>query len=980
MVDASNNDLSGDLAQFLHLFSGSSLQLSGNNFEGSITFPTSSSVTELHLDNNKLSGTLPPIPPSLTLFSASGNSLSGELSLEFILSVSNSKVLVSLDLSNNSLECSDYHPVSLLVFAGPLKSLNLARNRFSCTFSPQTGRDTRTDASPMLALDLSHNSFTGYFQPQRFDSLVTLDISHNSFAGSISLAGSIYQAITQIDISSNEFVTDVSSFSNLPYLISFNARNNSLTGSLRLQNMPRLTSLDMSDNALNAKPSFASIGLHYERYSLKSLSIKNNTHIPHITSFDTTATGLNVSRLAFSSIDHPGVVCRSLTFFGLEGITFEFDEDLFDYIQCECDSTHFGSPPNNCQICPSVTDVGTGSASGIKECRGPNLVMAPNSFLVITNKTVGQYRTISDANDLALPLQFESETCLVLPEQILTQNSNCLGLVLTSADIQNRSAIGSTLERQCRPGSSGRLCSRCMCTYGVGAPDGASCYYEKSLRCVKCSRVLTPKQYVSVIVGVLSVMVIVVTVIFLIVLRNKRIQRTKPWTRLSWFKRTFYRLLYLVSLGNVPILIGFLQIFMELTHWDAYVLGRVLQLVNLNAESLGLTCLFPFMSHPETNLAVRLYLPLVALVIVGLCIGLAELVSRCFNCLTACRPSSHDHPQMRPKKSTSGTHGVDDVDSEDYLLLNDSLADDDPLSSIPHEKITTYESKKVIYPTAALLTTVLISVIRFVYFGTALSAHEYLFSIRDPSTGHSYVQSYPYLRSDGTMSSVWMSLPIMILLDGVLPIGFILLCIFGRNKIVHPRTALYFGSLFEPFTSQCYWWEIVIIFKKLSIALVLRGVPSSDALQVTLIVTILLGSMLLQVSLRPWRRQIENIADACGSSILIGALLAARSGRFHDSNRSVYYVATIAVVFAIASVVAIGLQTFFGTTEYEKRIARLQAELASESGIDEEGEKLGNRSKFAATSSYLNEDDGTETEDGDDLSLLHPTASQFTMN
>ena len=965
-MDVSYNDLNGDLGQLLPTYSGGILILTGNDFEGTIPpFISTPRLYRLAMSDNKLSGPIPPLPPSLTSFEASGNQLSGILSPEFIFSVTNSRHLVSLDLGDNSLECVDHPSPSLLLISGPLKSLKLAHNNFSCNFFPLQFQDRRTDLSPMLALDLSYNFFTGNFQPNRLESLVVLDISHNRFTGPIEITSRVYQAITQIDVSFNRFTTDVSKISNLPYLFSFNARNNSFTGSLILDSMPKLTTLDMSNNALNAKPSLASIGLHFQLYSLKSLSIKNNTLLPRIKGFDTAVTGLNISRLPYDSIDHPGVVCRSLTFFGLEGITFEFDEDLFDFIQCECDTKHFGSPPNDCQICPSLIDLSTGSVSGIQRCGGQGLTLSPNSFLVVANASNEPNDVLSSFGSVATTttLQFESETCLVLPEQILTQHSNCLGLTLTASELRNRSAIHAILEHQCRLGSTGRLCARCMCSYGPGEPEGGECYYEKSLRCVKCSRVLTPKQYVLLGLCLLMASIIIVTAIFLIVLPNKRIQRTQPWTRLALPRRAFYRLLYLISLGNVPILIGFLQIFMELTHWDAYVLGRVLQLVNLNAESLGLTCLFPFMSHPETNLAVRLYLPLVALVIVGLCIGLAELVSRCFNRLTACRPSSHDHPQMRPQKSTSGTHGVDDVDSEDYLLLNDSLADDDPLSSIPHEKITTYESKKVIYPTAALLTTVLISVIRFVYFGTALSAHEYLFSIRDPSTGHSYVQSYPYLRSDGTMSSVWMSLPIMILLDGVLPIGFILLCIFGRNKIVHPRTALYFGSLFEPFTSQCYWWEIVIIFKKLSIALVLRGVPSSDALQVTLIVTVISGIMLLQVSLRPWRRQIENIADSCGSLILIGALLAARSGRFHDSNRSVYYVAALTALYVVASVIVICVQTFFGTTEYEKRIARLQAELASESGIDEEGEKLGNRSKFAATSSYLTEDDGTETEE-----------------
>lgn len=963
-IDASHNNLSGSVSSFLLDCTGESIILNDNRFNGAIPAHSRSNRTiELRLDNNDLSGSLHMVWPSLALFSASGNRLSGIIGKTFIKSVISSNNLMILDLSRNQLTCFDSEPVSLMAYVGNLKSLNLANNAFSCIFSPQLDYEKRTSVSPLMTLDLSNNSFTGVFQPSRLDSLVVLNISHNKFSGIANLANTVLKAITQIDISFNQFQNDVSDFDDHPFLFSLNARNNALTGALKMENMPKLATIDLSSNALDVKPSLKNIGLHFSRFALKSLSIKNNPMMPRIDRFDTPDTGLNRSDLVFQAKFFEGVLCHSLTFFGLEGTTFEFDDGLFYFKQCDCDENHFGAPPGQCQICPSMVDADTGVVSGIEHCGGESLRLTSNSFLIETSGSGGNDQIPSDLK----PLKFESETCLVLPEQILTQTSNCQGLTLTVEDMSNETFLTSRMSQQCSPGSSGRLCSRCLCDV---TDIGSSCYYEKALRCTKCSRVLAPRQYFPMAGVFLVLLIILLSIIFLLVLRSKRVQRTVPWEKVRWTKRSFYRVLFLFSLGNISILIKFGQILLELTHWDAYALARALKLMNLNGDSLGLTCLFPFLSDPMIGLAVKLYLPILALLVVLLCIGLAELGSNFLARFSAYRLSSRAHPRSLHGHLHSpdtidfdpSQGGWDTTDEDMGISSKTALIQNGWTSVDVHAEDGVYASRIVEYPTIALLTTVLISVVRFVYFSTALSAHEYLFSVYDTRTKHKYVQSYPYLRTDEAKTQIWMSVPIIILFDAVLPLGFILLCLFGRNKIKHPRTAPYFGSLFAQFTSQCYWWEIVIIFQKLSIALVLRGIPASNALQVTLIVTVLAGTQLLQVAMQPWRRKSENLLDSAGPLILIGALLAARSGHLYNSYPAVYYVIAVSFAYLTVSIIVIGYQAITGRTDYEKQLASLQSQDVTDSSMEEDEYKQIKQSALQSLSSYVTDGDGSENE------------------
>ncbi|CAI9089606.1 OLC1v1024208C1 [Oldenlandia corymbosa var. corymbosa] len=268
----SNNRFSGFIPNDL-LKGGSlvltELDLSGNNLTGPVSMITSTTLRNLNLSSNALSGELPPLTGSCSVIDLSSNQFEGnltkllkwgnletidlsqnrltgpipEVTAQFLrlnylnissngLSGSLPKVLVQfpkiaiLDLSFNQL---DGALLSNLLSSPTLEELHLQRNRLngSIDFSPPTS----SNASNLRVLDLSHNQFNGYF-PDGFGSLSELqglNIAENNFSGSLPTSMGNIRSLNSLDISQNDFTGPLPK--NLSdSLQTFNASYNDLSG------------------------------------------------------------------------------------------------------------------------------------------------------------------------------------------------------------------------------------------------------------------------------------------------------------------------------------------------------------------------------------------------------------------------------------------------------------------------------------------------------------------------------------------------------------------------------------------------------------------------------------------------------------------------------------------------------------------------------------------------------------------------------
>lgn len=308
---------------------------------------------------------------------------------------------------------------------------------------------------------------------------------------------------------------------------------------------------------------------------------------------------------------------------------------------------------------------------------------------------------------------------------------------------------------------------------------------------------------------------------------------------------------------------------------------------------MGLVCYFPNISHPLFALIFRLLFPILAIMIVGASVSIASLVEIAL------------HARKEAKRRR---------------LAEDIAAD--PALAVDRNELEPPIEVSIHYPGIALLSSVSISVLKFFYFGTALASHQFLFSVAQKSTGILYAQNLPWMTYHQAKTFIWVSIPAIVFYDFGLPLLFFYLCWKFRHSYNKPEVSIYFGSLFDNFSPQCFWWEMVNTLRKLAIALTLQAIPASDASQAAIGVSILAGAQIIQVSLNPWRRKIENLFDTISSILLITAFFFTRPTRLAHSEGSIYYIIALSLAFVLVSVAFILYKTITGTTQYEARLTQ----------------------------------------------------------
>lgn len=916
-LDVSHNTLSGNLSALLSpdcLFETmNSLHIGYNSFVSA--FPSVSHLTRLQTlaaSYNQFNGDLPELPGSLKLLDLSSNNLDGMNARRWVR-LRSSRGLKYLDLSRNFM---DLKTVSYADFLGPnMTYLSLAHNQLS----RPSQDDVLSYNLELTGLDLTNTTFDGsWFGSVYYPNLALFKIGHNAIQGNLPLH--LLRSLTQLDISFNEFYFDISILASLPFLSVFEAQRNYIFGSLVLADLPNLLKVNLANNTLHSAPNLISIGNRFSE-SLQSLDISGNSLLPKIKDLETRETGLARGISSAPSRNYSkSVSCFELVFFNKTGQSFIFDEDLFDYVQCDCSQGYFGSPPSQCHHCPS---------QGITSCEGPLLsitgsyyvylqVALPSSEMRKTHRSTTNWIdsfAISSFYDLlstqsasetieyseSSSFSFETESCLVTTVQTLSGRSNCFGINITADDLSSPQVpVTKLLETQCAPGSDGRLCSRCQC-------DTENCWFARGPTCAKCRRVFRLSTSIPLLVCLTVVLLAIMSVIMAVILRRKRKQSLIRFDKLPLLKRIFYRLVHLTTLGNISILVTFLQMLIGFTQWDAYAKVNFLSVLNGVNEGLGLRCLFPFLADPLWDLIIQLSTPFVAIVLLTISIVIGGQIARVLEA----------REREKRFKRSSLLHDQDDLDSDH----------EEPLIAEKEDEIL------IEYPTLALLTSLSITAIKFFYFGTALAAHEYLFSSVAPS-GLRYVQGKPWMLHSQSWSLMMASLPAILIFDFAIPVTFIVICWKFRHTFKLSSVQVYFGSLFETYNQQCFWWEIVNTLRKLSIALVMRAFTANDAIQSVLVVTILTATQVSQLTLQPWRRKTENLADGVSSVLLIAALIYTRPAHFLHTPEVIWYIFALSICFVLLSVATIAWKSITETTEYDKRLTAITQSHDSSTRVD----------------------------------------------
>ena len=823
----------------------------------------------LDLSHNLFVGAPPIIPQRLGALYISNNQLDGVISDSFGLSVFSS-TLQTLDLSYNQLRCNDSRWFYLLSHSN-LTSLSLQHNALQCYIPSPRAEEGVVELQPKLvSLDLSTNSLAGFYPTQyQWPNLAYLNLAHNLFQAPFVFAN--FPVATQIDLRNTAFRYDASTIRDLPYLVGIAVSSNRVEGSLSLKGLPNLQVADFT-NLRMEMPDFLAIGTLFAKHKLLFFSMYTHDQ-KYDSSFEQAGLVASNETIPLSST---GTFCKRLRFHDQPASTsFHYDELMFNYQQCYC-RTPFVGRPAHCYKCPP--------SGNYASCDGTNLTVSRNTYVIDTYHYA----------DHDTP-PFETESCYYTPLQVITSKSNCRGLTII---INNNTLVNPSadLQHQCEPGSTARLCARCVCD-----PKG-DCYFSRAFMCAKCRRVFPLSTSIPLLIVALLVVIIIASIIVAIALRSKRTKKTESWESLPLYKRLFHRLIHLTSLGSVSILIAFGQLTLNFTNWDAYARAGWLQVVNGSVEGIGLVCLFPFLHEPLAIFLVKLFLPFAVVAIIAISVTIAEFALRWIDRRTA---------------SASTSDGDDLLDSHPLLLNHDGT------------------DTRIDYPARALFSSLTLSAIKFFYFGTALTAHEYLFT-QSTASGRSYVRNHPWMPFDQrAITLLGVSVPWIVLFDLVLPVTFLCLCWKVRRIFHTPEIQIYFGQLFETFSRRCFWWEIVNILRKLLIALFIEGLPSNSAIQPGLVSAVLAFVLVMQVWRQPWKRRSENMLDTTSALLLISSLLAVRSNNLEDSDTIIWASFALCIAFAVVTIAIIAYQTITERTEYHHRLERYLFVEEAESEADD---------------------------------------------
>nr|XP_043629761.1 putative leucine-rich repeat receptor-like serine/threonine-protein kinase At2g24130 [Erigeron canadensis] len=280
-VYLSYNNFSGPLDKFFSGLTNSphlqELELAGNRLSGKIHNTIgnlSKSLVQIHLDDNQISGGIPPNISNLlnlTLLNLSRNSLKGTiprelcqmaklerlylsdnmLSGEIPWAFGNVSKLGLLDLSKNRLSSSIPDTFSSL---SQLRRLLLHNNRLVGTIPTSLAQCVNLEI-----LDLSHNQISGLI-PREFARLSTLklylNISYNHLNGPLPRELSKMNMVLAMDLSSNNFSGEIpAQLGSCIALELLNLSGNALEGPLpdSIGKLPFLDTFDVSLNRLSGK-------------------------------------------------------------------------------------------------------------------------------------------------------------------------------------------------------------------------------------------------------------------------------------------------------------------------------------------------------------------------------------------------------------------------------------------------------------------------------------------------------------------------------------------------------------------------------------------------------------------------------------------------------------------------------------------------------------------------------------------------------
>ena len=537
-------------------------------------------------------------------------------------------------------------------------------------------------------------------------------------------------------------------------------------------------------------------------------------------------------------------------------------------------------------------------------------------------------------------------------------------------------------ETLCAKGYDLRLCSFCTCAAAsnpkcrdseglfVGDKVGdnhtdCSCYYRSSMKCVKCERVWPFPQFLSLIVSLFFILVLLLAFVFY----SKKAPKEATLLRFEWIAKLNRRCSSFDSdddsgglrhSGYLKILIVYLQTLSIVTKdpiliYFKLTLGEVF--------SFGAICAWPLLSDPFMQHLFFLLLPVALMVAVVFALAIAAVASKI--AMKVVRPygempqeedyvndhliyggggldhnnpnssllngsngsnngssSTNNHHSERSKNNASPIMGGGSADS---LITSDSSSH---LRS--HHRLSgRFASGGRDYSLISQGMSAALFVMWWFLFGVAYRSLSIFNCASDPLS--SFLETQPWL---GCKSPEYQSLRVLAIVGsivylGIVPILFAVLLFVFRRKVHDPNTMSILEILCASYRSGVFWYEMVAMARRISLAAVVALVPGSSAFKMSAIALVLVVALYLQIVFRPFVTKFENVIEEL-SMVTVLLTYASQFGvnmRFKQMGT----LNTLTVVFNFLMIAAIVYtylsRTFFPSWRFLPWSAKPQSDL-----------------------------------------------------
>lgn len=738
-----------------------------------------------------------------------------------------------MDLSKNSL--SVFPPLQDLP---SIQTLILSDNYIADTFPRSTSQllnlktlDVTNNSIPGLLPDIaqlenlahlkvSSNRLTGFVSRAITISLETLDMSNNLLTGSMPHVN--HQKLVYCDFHNNQLTSPSALSIGSTVLKHLDLSNNLLTHHW-YQTVSFPGYLNLSHNKLvgsiNIEPEWRVLDLSHNllsgsiNWGFLSPAFHSTLKLMSIVNNPLLTPG-PIPRQWLRELDFsaPNITysCKMLSFSGLAE-SFYYDDALFEYEMCTCNAGSFGVVSVGCQSCAHAMP-------GSIECLGSRTFSIASNFFPYFDEQ-GRLNT---------------ELCMANPDS--TTSNPCRALPsLSITDV--------LLGKSCNNGSSERRCSRCIC-------EGAQCWFRRGESCVKCYTMRLNRVAIVISLSILLCLVAIVTSIILNIVITRRIRRGDEG-QLHGLPIGLFGILHFAASHGIPkTLLNFIQFAAALIDWNSAFDAYFLKLSNLDASGFGIQCVFREFTEPLAQLLLKVCVPLGLLVLVWLCIAFAWVLFQ-ISLLVSKR---------KLKDIIS-----DEKEEEGYLLGinggNEAKIDEQKTISATKQHLR-------------LGVSLSVSLLNFVYFGVSMALVSSFFSDHQSHTSNYYMRNFPYIGwNDKRAQQVRVVAGVFFFIVPTVPIAMFVLLVLLRSKLQDSRVKSLVGSLYEGYRPSLFWWELINLARKFSVAFV-SSLSFKLALRNWLLVTVFASVLALQLLWQPWRRRLENVGDQVASIILIVCIVA----------------------------------------------------------------------------------------------------------